>query len=78
MGAAQDAFLNMLMAAMMDAAVEQKMTQLKTTIDPDGKGPKRVRIIVVPEDMEHNWHEHSPLGTIPAAAGQDGQNRMKK
>lgn len=78
MGAPQEAFLDMLVAAMMDAAVEKKMTQLKTTIDPDGKGAKYVRLIIVPEDMEHNYPSHSPLGSVPAAEGRDGQNRMRK
>lgn len=77
MGSAQDAFLNMLVAAMMDAAVENKMTQLKTTISPDGVKSKMVRLIIVPEDMENNWPDHSPLGVPLAAEGKDGQNRLK-
>ena len=78
MAAAQDAFLNCLVAAMMDAAQEKKMTQLKTTISPDGKVAKTVRIIVVPEDMDHNWPSHSPLGSGPYSEAPDGQNRMKQ
>jgi hypothetical protein len=78
MGAAQNAFMDLLIAAMMDAAVEKKLTQLKTTIDPDGKGPRHVRLIVVPEEMHMNWPEHSPAGVKPAAEGADGQNRLKK
>lgn len=78
MAAAQNAFMDLLIAAMMSAAVENKMTQLKTSISPDGEKTKHVRIIVVPEDMDHNWPEHSPLGTVLAAEGRDGQNRLKK
>jgi hypothetical protein len=73
----QEVFLNMLIAAMKDAAAENKLTQLKTTIDPDGKGPRFVRLIVIPEKMDHDWPYHSPAGSVPAAEGRDGQNRMK-
>lgn len=69
----QEVFLNMLVAAMADAAVEKKLTQLKTTIDPDGKGARTVRIIVVPEQMEYNWPEQWPAGSTPKA--EDGQHR---
>ncbi len=69
----QEAFMNLLIAAMMDAATERKLTQLKTTISPDGKTSKFVRIIVVPEDMEHNWPTHAPLGHQT----KDGQNRTQ-
>lgn len=47
----QEAFLELLIAAMSDAAVSGSLTQLKTTIDPDGKGVHIIRLIVVPEKM---------------------------
>ena len=61
----QTAFLDMLIAAMKDAVIEKKLTQLQTQLDvtETGKGPlKRVRIIVVPEEMDYTWPSHSPLG----------------
>lgn len=69
MGAAQDAFLNLLIAALTDAALEMKLCQLQTTIDPDGKGPRLVRIIVVPEAMEYRHPDGRPFGTEPAGVG---------
>lgn len=60
------AFVDLLLAAMMDACINGKLTQLKTTITPDdSKPPMLVRIIVVPEEMEHNWPQNAPLGTDP-------------
>jgi hypothetical protein len=62
----QEAFLLLLVAAMKDAAIERKLTQLQTQLDPSetGKGPmKKVRIIVIPEEMDHTWPGHSPLGS---------------
>ena len=58
-----EAFLGLLIAAMKDAVLEGKNTQLKTIIDPDGKGLRMVRIIVVPEVMEYNWPLYAPFGT---------------
>ena len=61
-----EAFGDLLIAAMKDAIVHKKLTQLLTQMDATetGWGPlKRVRIIVVPEDMEHTWPSHAPLGT---------------
>lgn len=55
MAAPQAAFIDMLIAAMRDAATERKVTQLQTQLDPTmtGKGPmKKVRIIIVPEEMD--------------------------
>ena len=47
------AFGDLLLAAMMDAAVERKMTQFKTELDPKGDGRMvQVRILVVPETMD--------------------------
>lgn len=59
----QEAFLEILLAAMKDAAIEGKLTQLQTTIDPDGKGVRIVRFIVVPEKMQFTWPKDQPLGT---------------
>lgn len=66
MAAPQTAFLELLLAAMKDAAIERKLSQLKIQIDPTetGKGPlKQVRIIVIPEDMDFNFPSYAPLGT---------------
>lgn len=51
----QDQFLDLLLAAMMDAAIEMKLTQLQTTITADDAGPQIVRIIVVPEKMQFDF-----------------------
>jgi hypothetical protein len=62
----QTAFLDLLIAALKDAAVERKLTQLAVQLDPSetGKGPlRRVRVIVVPEELDHTWPAHAPLGT---------------
>jgi len=45
-------FLELLAAAMCDAAVEGRCCQLQTTITPPGKGAKLVRIVVIPEEMD--------------------------
>ena len=45
-------FEALLIAAMLDAAVEGKITQLQATIAPPGQGPKLIRLIVVPEEMD--------------------------
>jgi hypothetical protein len=51
-----EAFIEMLVAAMKDAAVSKKLTQLQSVIDPeDGKGMRVVRIIVVPELMDRQF-----------------------
>ena len=60
----QNAFLDVLLAAMHDAVLEGKLTQFATQFQPEGtKGLKRVRIIVVPEEMQFKWPSHAPLGT---------------
>jgi len=60
----QEAFLEVLIAAMKDAIIENKMTQIGTQLDAYGKGKlERVRIIVVPEKMQWNWPTSSPLGS---------------
>lgn len=61
----QTVFLDLLIAAMTDAALEMKLTQLQTQIDPDGKGVRLVRIIVVPEAMEYAHPDKRPFGSDP-------------
>lgn len=57
-----DIFIDVLIAAMLDAVQERKLTQLKSTITPPGRTtPQYVRIIVVPETMDVEWTK--PLGT---------------
>ncbi len=47
-------FLDILIAAMNDAVIEGKITQIQTTITPEGTTKaKLLRIIVVPEEMEY-------------------------
>lgn len=51
-----DIFGDMLIAAMYDAALELKLTQLKTTITPPGRTkPEIIRIIIIPEKMEYEF-----------------------
>lgn len=51
-----EAFGDLLLAGMKDAAINFKMTQLKAEITPEGKTkPIQVRIIIVPEKMEHEF-----------------------
>jgi hypothetical protein len=67
----QEAFLELLIAAMQDAAVNKKLTQLQTQLDPTetGRGPlKRIRIIVVPDELDFSWPSHAPLGSNPTPA----------
>lgn len=60
----QEAFLELLVAAMKDAAIERKLTQLCTQFDPSGKGKlKRVRIVVIPDELDYEWPSTAPLGT---------------
>jgi hypothetical protein len=59
----QEAFLELLLAAMKGAAAEKKLTQLQCQIDPDGNGLRTVRLIVVPEMMDHDWRVGKPLGS---------------
>lgn len=55
------AFIDILLAAMSDAAVERKLTQLKTTITPEKTGRATlVRIIIVPESMDMEWPQGLP------------------
>lgn len=67
----QVAFLNMLIAAMLDATKEKKLTQIKTQLAVNDAGEtdmRVVRIIVVPEVMDFDWPGHAPLGST----GKDG------
>ena len=59
----QEAFLELLIAAMKDAALGDRISQLKTSIDPDGKGIRYVRIVVIPEDMRINFPKTQPIGS---------------
>jgi len=46
--------VDLLIAAILDAAIEMKLTQFKTTITPEKTGKQTfVRIIIVPEQMEY-------------------------
>jgi hypothetical protein len=45
-------FIDLLAAAMCDAAIEGKCTQLQTTIRPPGRALALVRIVVVPEQLD--------------------------
>ena len=63
----QDTFIDLLLAAMKDAALELKLTQLAVQFDPTetGKGAfERVRIIVIPEKLEYTWPGHAPAGSM--------------
>ena len=61
----QETFLDLLIAAMKDAVLERKMTQLQAQLDPtESNGPlKKVRIIVVPEELDYTWPSHAPAGS---------------
>lgn len=51
-----EVFGDLLLAAMKDAAIERKLTQLKTTITPQETGRATlIRIIIVPETMDVEW-----------------------
>lgn len=59
-------FIELLLAAMKDAALEFKLTQLQTQFDPTetGKGKLHtVRIIVIPEKMQFTAPPGAPFGT---------------
>jgi hypothetical protein len=59
----QEAFLELLIAAMRDALREGKLTQLQTQLNPDGKGIGVVRVVIIPEKMDFKWPTYAPLGT---------------
>jgi len=47
-------FIDLLTAAMCDAALEHKLTQLQTKLIPPGTTKEKVvRIIIIPEDMDY-------------------------
>jgi hypothetical protein len=66
----QEAFLNLLLAAMADAVTGDRISQLKTSIDPDGKGVRYCRIIVIPEDIRINFPKDQPIGSTKRTEGQ--------
>lgn len=45
-------FINILSAAMADAAKTGHITQLQAVVTPPGGTQKMVRIVVLPEDMD--------------------------
>lgn len=58
------AFLDLLLAAMKDAALEGELTQLQITITPEGATKsKTVRIIIIPEELKWTWPKDQPAGT---------------
>jgi len=61
----QEAFLEMLVAAMHDAVLEDKISQLQTQFIPKGKKEfEVVRIVILPEKMKYKWPTYAPLGTL--------------
>lgn len=65
----QETFLDLLIAAMMDAAEEGENTQLKSSIKTK-HGLRYVRIIVIPEEMPHQWPKDQPAGSKPNKPNQ--------
>lgn len=59
----QETFIDLLLASMLDAATGGHLTQLQTTITPEGKKSKTVRIIIVPEEMQWKAPKNQPFGT---------------
>jgi len=52
------AFIDIFAAALEDAAKERKLSQLKTTVQPEGVAkPQVVRIIIVPDTMDVEWSQ---------------------
>lgn len=49
------AFMNMLSAAIQDAAENRSLTQILTEVQPKGMTVQRVRLIVVPDSMDRQW-----------------------
>lgn len=65
-----DAFAMLLLAAMKDAAIELKTSQLFIEFDPfEGKAlpvyKRKVRLIIVPEEIEHKRRDGKPYGSPP-------------
>lgn len=60
----QETFLELLVAAMNDAALEGELTQLQTQLIPPGRKKfEVVRIIIVPEKMQWTFPTVAPAGT---------------
>lgn len=45
-----DQLIGLLVAAMQDAAIEQKVTFIQATIDPGNGNPVTVRLVALPEE----------------------------
>lgn len=59
-----EAFLDVLIASMKDAICENKLTQLKTQMEnPETGKLELVRLVIMPEKMDHEWPSDAPLGT---------------
>jgi hypothetical protein len=58
----QEVFLDLLIAAMLDAAEELKLTQLQTQLQTSKRGMRIVRVIIVPEEMEYRHPDGRPFG----------------
>lgn len=50
-----EVFIDMVIAGMLSAAAERKLTQFKCKITPEGMREQNVRIIIVPETMDAEW-----------------------
>lgn len=60
----QETFLNILIAAMKDAVESGELTQIKTTMLNEKTGKvEYVRMVIMPEVMQHNWPKYAPAGT---------------
>lgn len=59
-------FLDLLHAAMLDAATEGKMTQLQASCTPPGGRQKQIRIIIAPEEMD--FVRSDPTGKLERPA----------
>lgn len=60
----QEAFLEVLIAAMKDAVCTGDITQLKTQMaNPNTGNMEFVRVVILPEKFDHKWPSHAPLGT---------------
>lgn len=57
-----NAFYELFEAAILDAAANRKMTQLKLQIHLEGRRPQMVRLVVVPETMDQEFGQ--PLQSI--------------
>lgn len=51
------AFMNILSAAIQDAAQSRKMSQMITEVQPKGMTVQRVRIVIVPETMDRSFSQ---------------------